>query len=289
MTSGLQPVGRVADGVVGATREIVYRPRRSLDEEARYARRRRVLEISLGTGVPIVAFLLWELGSRSGWIDPILFPSPWKIAGTGYTMIVSGDLTPHILASAQVILIGFAFGALGGLGAGIAMGSIRLVRRALEPTLNALYVVPKLAVLPVFFSMFGFGDASKIALVAVTVFFFVWIQAMESVATVPTGYKDAARSMGLWGWGLFGHVVWPHALPQLFVSLRLSMGVAVLVTTAAEFITGRTGLGFLIFNSRELFLLDRAYVGIVTVAVLGVVLAGAVSVVGRLLTPWETH
>lgn len=273
----------------GEPTTIVRRPRHTAAEAARHERRRGAGESALAVGVPVVAVLLWELASRQAWIDPILFPSPSKILSTGWDLVDDGTLRTHVWASTVRIVVGFGLGAAAGLLVGILMGSSRTVRRALEPTLNGLYVVPKLAILPIFFSIFGFGDAPKIALVAVTVFFFVWIHAMESVASVPEGYRDAAKSMGVSRWELFAHVVWPYSLPQLFVSLRLSMGVAVLVTTVAEFITGRTGLGFLIFNSRELFLLDRAYVGIVAVALLGVALAGIVALIGRRLTPWESR
>jgi sulfonate transport system permease protein len=266
---------------------IVYDAKVTDVEAARRARRRRVLETVLAVAVPVAALAFWQLASSQRWIDPILYPAPSKIGSSGISLIRDGSLLRNIDASTVRILSGFAIGAVGGLVVGIPMGSIRFLRHILEPTLNGLYVVPKLAILPVFFSIFGFGDAPKIALVAVTVFFFVWLQAMASVASIPQGFRDAATAMGVGRVQMFGHVTWPYALPQLVVSMRISMGVAVLVTTAAEFISGTSGLGYLIFHSQELFLLDQSYVGIVTVALLGVVLSGLVVLAGRALTPWE--
>ena len=85
---------------------------------------------------------------------------------------------------------------------------------------------------------------------------------------------------------MFLDVLVPAALPQIFVAMRIAMGVAVLVIVAAEFLVGNTGLGYLIFDSRRLFINDVMYVGIVSVAILGVVLTSIVTLIGRRLTPW---
>jgi sulfonate transport system permease protein len=166
------------------------------------------------------------------------------------------------------------------------MGSVRLLRRALEPTLDALYVVPKLALLPVLLNMFGLGEGPKVALVAVTVFFFVWIGTMTAVMAVPEGYRETGAAFGASRAQMFRHVLVPGALPQIVVSLRVAAGVAVLVIVAAEFIVGDSGLGYLIFNSRALFINDRMYVGIVVVALFGVAFSELIRALGRLVTPW---
>ena len=161
------------------------------------------------------------------------------------------------------------------------------LRAALEPLLMGLYVVPKLALLPVFLTIFGFDMAPKVALVVVTVFFFVWIDVMESLWRIPAGYLDAARSLDMKRWQQFRHVRLPAIVPTLFVSLRISMGVAVLVTIAGEFIIGGKGLGYFIFSSNQYYQLDRVYAGIVTVALLGVALSWLISVAGRMAAPWN--
>lgn len=166
------------------------------------------------------------------------------------------------------------------------MGSLSLVRAALEPLLDALYVVPKLALLPVFLNMFGLGEGPQIALVAATVFFFVWISTMAAVLAVPVGHRDAGQVFGASPWQMFRHVLLPASLPAVLVGARIAAGVAVLVIVASEQIAAADGLGHLIFDSRALFQNDVMFVGIVCVAVLGVVFSEVVRTAGRLLTPW---
>jgi sulfonate transport system permease protein len=268
---------------------LVRAPRRTEEQAATYARRRRWLELGLGAAVPIVLLALWQIAASAGWIDDRLYPPPSKIVRSGWTQFADKDLAKDVWITTRRILLGLAFGAVTGLIIGAVMGLVRIIRVALEPLLNAFYVVPKLALLPVFIAIFGFGEAPKIVLVSVTVFFFVWIYTMEAFATIPDGYREAARSLNVSRWRMFTDVLLPAALPQIFVALRIGMGVAVLVIVAAEFLVGDTGLGYVIFNAQRLFINDVMYVGIVCVAILGVVLSAIVTFIGRVLTPWASH
>ena len=250
------------------------------------ARRRAILEITLATGVPVVLLALWQAASGLGWIDSRLYPSPTHIVATGARMLAHGTLWGDIGHTTYRVLVGFAIGTAAGIVFGLAMGSVRLIRVALEPTLDALYVVPKLALLPIFLTIFGLGEGPKIALVAVTVFFFVWISTMAAIIGVDEGYREAGRCFGANRWQMFRHVLVPAALPQMFVAMRVAMGVAFLVIIAAEFIVGDSGLGYLIFESRTLFINDEMFVGIVVVAIEGVLFAELVRAVGRRVTRW---
>jgi len=249
-------------------------------------RRRRFLEVALAILVPGTLLLAWEFSSRMQWIDATAYPAPSRIIQASQTLIESGELQTHTLATLRRILSGYGLGVFAGLFVGALMGSSRLTRKALEPVLSALYVVPKLALLPIFLTVFGFSDVSKIAIVTVSVFFYIWIQTMESVWSVPVGFREAGRSLGVNKMVMLWHVTRPYALPQVFVAMRMGMVAAVLVTVAAEFVSGNTGLGYLIFHSRALFLMERTYVGIVAVSLLGMILTWIVVAVGRFLTPW---
>ncbi|MEV5561034.1 ABC transporter permease [Nonomuraea wenchangensis] len=264
-----------------------HEPRRPYQEQAAYLRRRKLLQRVLAAGVPLALLSLWELAARAGWADSRVFPAPTMIAEQAVELVRSGRLTGDAWATLQRVLLGFPLGALAGIVLGIAMGLNPYVRSALELMLNGLYVVPKLALLPVFLSFLGFGEPPLVALIATTVFFFVWISTMEAVATIPAGYHEAARSLGLGRVRTFTDVIIPAILPSVFVSLRVGANVAILVIVAAEYIATNTGLGFLIFNSRQLLINGWMYVGIATVAILGVVLSSVIAGMGRLLTPWS--
>ncbi|MFB7499576.1 ABC transporter permease [Streptomyces sp. NPDC056161] len=265
---------------------LVRRPGARELQPVRAHRRRRTLELSLAVAVPLLLVLLWQLAASSAWIDDRVYPAPSTILADGWHRAAAGNLWPDVWATLRRVLAGYAVGTATGYVLGLLMGSLPLVRAALEPLLDALYVVPKLALLPVFLNMFGLGEGPQVALVAATVFFFVWISTMSAVIAVPAGHRDAGRAFGASPWQMFRHVLLPASLPAVLVGARIAAGVAVLVIVASEQIAASDGLGHLIFDSRALFQNDVMFVGIVCVAVLGVLFSELVRIAGRLLTPW---
>lgn len=248
--------------------------------------RRRRLEQGLGVGVPILFIVLWQIVASAGLIDQRFFPPPTKVAAAAVDMVSDGTLQINAWDTLRRILIGFFFGVVSGAFVGLIMGMSSLVRAALDPILTALYMVPKLALLPLFLLIFGIGELSFIALITVTVFFFVWLSTMAAFVSVPENYREVARSFNATPFQKFRHVLLPAALPDIFVSLRLSIGVAVLVVVGIEFVQSSSGLGWMIWNSWQLFQAPRMYVGIVMVAVMGVILTALVRWIGRMAIPW---
>ncbi|MDJ1135592.1 ABC transporter permease [Streptomyces iconiensis] len=259
-------------------------PRETRPESAH--RRRRTLEVSLAVAVPVVLVLLWQLAATQQWIDDRVYPAPSSIASDGWQRALDGELWPDVWATLKRVLAGYVIGTVAGYLLGLLMGALPLVRAALEPMMDALYVVPKLALLPIFLNMFGLGEGPQIALVAATVFFFVWISTMAAVLAVPEGHRDAGQVFGASHRQMFRHVLLPASLPAVLVGARIAAGVAVLVIVASESIAASDGLGHLIFDSRALFQNDVMFVGIVCVAILGVVFSELVRIAGRFLTPW---
>jgi sulfonate transport system permease protein len=262
------------------------RPTFAEREPHRYRRRRRMVELGLAFGVPVALIVLWQLASSRAWIDPRFYPSPSDVVSRIDDLVRDGDLLHDLWVSIQRIVFGYLIGAGGGVLVGLAMGASRLLRAALEPLLTALYTVPKLALIPVFVTVFGFGEAPVLAIIAVTVFFFVWISTLAAIVSVPDGYREAARSFGVTGWQMFRHVLVPASLSQVFVGLRIAAGVSVLIMVGVEFVIGGDGLGHLIEEGRTLFLFEQTYVGIVLTALIGLVFALVVRGIGRLLAPW---
>ena len=132
------------------------------------------------------------------------------------------------------------------------------------------------------------ADALEPEALLVSVAAGVTIETMESMSSIPEGYIEAAHSCGVSRLRMVTHVYIPATLPQTFVSLRIAMNVSVLVTMAGEFVVGNGGIGYLIFSSRQLFIMDWVYSGVVVIAIVGVILASIVTFIGRRLTPWTT-
>ncbi len=278
-----------SDGRRGRNGEVIVKrlPGREEKDPALYRRRRRLLEVVLAIAVPVAALALWQLAAQVGWLDPKFFPAPTRIWETTRDLIESGRLQSDTWLTSKRVLYGFGLGCVSGIVVAVALSMSRLARAALEPTLYGLYTVPKLALLPLLLLIFGIGESSVILLIAINCFFLVFIPALHAFATVPEGYQEVAKSVRSSRWQTFRHVSWPSALPEIFVSFRIAAGAAVLTVVAVEFVTGREGLGFLIWNSWNLFFAPQMYVGIVVVAVLGALFTLLVGAVGRRLTPWS--
>lgn len=275
-----------------AVRVITREPGAAERDPIRHMRRRRILELTLGILVPVALILLWQAAASNGWIDKRFYPSPTTIISHARKMFKTKGLWTDIWASVSRVLWGYLWGALAGLLIGFAMGMNRLARAAFEPLLSALYTVPKVALIGVFLVVMGFGEKPVVFVIAITVFFFVWIQTLSSVLAVPAGFREAAQSFGAKRWQMFRHVLLPSSLPQIMVGLRVSAGVAVLTMVGVEFAytpnkDGRpAGVGNVILLGRQQFDVKPAYVGIVLASIIGVLFTWLVRRIGRLLTPW---
>lgn len=261
------------------------------DPRRHHARRRRI-ELSLAIGVPVVAIAFWQLASELGWINSGLYPSPtdllWRVPDL-FGDQPGGHMGSDLWASIVRVLWGYLWGALFGLVLGYWMGMSRLARVALEPTLNALYTVPKLALIGVFLLILGFNERPIIVVIALTVFFFVWISTMAAVMAVPKGFREAAISFGASRWQLFRQVILPASMPQVFVGLRVAAGVTVLTVIGVEFVfaPGGRGIGYRINLGRQILDPGQMYVAIIIASLLGVLFVWAVRRIGRLVAPWS--
>jgi ABC-type nitrate/sulfonate/bicarbonate transport system permease component len=273
----------------GAAAPVRREPSRADRDMRGYVRRQRQVERGLAIGVPVLIVLAWWGGTATGAIDTRFFPSPSTVWDTAWELIREGELQEQVWVTTKRVIPGFLLGVVTGGAVGVLLGVSRLSRAALEPTLSALYTVPKLAFLPALLLIFKFGDTPKILVVAITVFFFMWISTMTAVATVPAGYREALQSFGASRWQMFRHVLLPASLPQIFVAMRLSAGISVLTIVGVEFVQGGTGIGDLIWKSWQMFLPGRTYVGIVTVALFGLVFSMLIQLAGRRCTPWAPN
>jgi sulfonate transport system permease protein len=288
------PVSLPSRPLVNGTRayrsSIVLTPGRAEMDPARAARRRRRLDLVLAVGTPVVLIVIWQSSAVAGLLDERYWPAPSAIWSAGVELARSGELWDAVWASWKRALIGFSIGSSAGIAAGIVLGMFRTVRIALEPVMYAFWTVPKLALLPLLLLMFGIGEAPLIVLVVLATFFVMLIPTLVAVASVPTSFREPALSFDASRAQLLRHVLFPAALPQIFIALRLAAGVSILVLIGAEFVQAKNGLGQLIWRSWSLFLADRMYVGIVIVSLSGALFAMAIAMLGRRVLPWvEEH
>ncbi|MDQ7820946.1 MAG: 1,4-dihydroxy-2-naphthoate octaprenyltransferase [Armatimonadota bacterium] len=236
---------------------------------------------------PLAFLALWELASRTGLADPRFIPPPSSVARTVATLASTGELAFHVGVSVRRILVGFAAGALPAVILGLAMGLWPPVRAALMPLVASLYPIPKIAVYPLIIVYLGIGEASKVTIVAVSIFFLVLLNTMAGVVGLDRAYFQIARAYGASGWRLFTTVALPGALPQIFTGLKLGMGFALIVIVGAELLGSDAGIGFVIWRSYQIFAVDTMFAGLLVTAILGWAATAALDWLERMALPWR--
>ena len=237
---------------------------------------------------PIGLLLLWQVLLMAGLGDRRFIPTPSDIAYRYWEMVVSGELAQHTIVTLYRVFSGFFIGSIPGIAVGLLMAMFRPVRIFVDPLIAALFPIPKIALMPLLLLAFGFGDASKIAVVAIAVFFPVIINTYSGAANIDKIYWDVAKNYGASQSVMFRRVVFFGALPMIFAGLRIALAVSFIVLVAAEFVATKVGIGYLIWNSWELLQVDVMFVGIVTVGLLGLIATVCLQEIERKVIPWKT-
>ncbi|MCI2974664.1 MAG: ABC transporter permease [Ferrimicrobium sp.] len=258
-----------------------------LERSTSHSRRLRRRDALLGIATPIVLLICWQAASSTNLIDAKIFTPPSTIFTTAITLIHNGVLTHDLAITSLRLIVGFVLGGALGIVVGIFLGIFRTLRAAFSPLFAALYAVPQIAVLPLLLVIFGIGETPKILTVAAVSFFVLEINAMAGVRSIDPQLLEAGRAYGAKGRRLFWHVLVPGSLPAIFTGLRVAAALALVVVTATEFVAANSGLGYLVWNSWQLFEPNEMYVGLITIALVGVVLTGIVELVGRRIMPWS--
>ena len=235
---------------------------------------------------PVLLLLIWEALSRAGLLDRRFFPAPSSIVGT-FMSLAQGPLLGHIGISLSRAAVGFAIGAVPAILLGVLMGLVPIVRAALQPIVGALFAIPKVAILPLIMLVFGLGEQSKWAIIAITVFFQVVISTTAGVANIDRIYLDVGRNFGAGRLATLWTIALPGALPVIFAGIRLGWGVSLLLLVTAEMVAAKSGLGVLIWQSWQTLSIEAMYVGLITVAVLGMLSFWLLDVLEGWLIPWR--
>ena len=219
--------------------------------------------------VPLLVLVAWELASTSGWLSTRVLPEPLAVAMAFWNLLRSGELWEHVAVSSMRALAGLAVGGGLGLLLGLLTGSSRVLETLLDTSLQMLRNIPALALIPLVILWFGIDETAKLFLVAVGVFFPIYLNTFHGIRSVDKGLIEMARSYGLTGWPLYRHVILPGALPAILVGVRFALGLVWVLLIVAETISARSGIGYLTMNAREFLQTDVVLVGILLYALLG--------------------
>ncbi|MCZ8376932.1 MAG: ABC transporter permease [Beijerinckiaceae bacterium] len=242
---------------------------------------------ALGFVLPVVLAVLWELLVRQGLVSGRLLPPPSRIATTLIELAQGGELMRHVLATSARVFTGFALGVLAGTMLGALSGYSALSRRLMDPTLQGLRAVPSIAWVPLFILWFGIFEASKVALIAVGVFFPVYLGIMGAILGIDRKIVEVGRVFRLTPFALVRRILLPAILPSFVLALRGGLGLGWMFVVAAEFMGASEGLGYLLVDGQQLGKPDQIVAAILLFAVLGKITDGLLSALFAPLLRWQ--
>ncbi len=241
----------------------------------------------LGFVLPVALAALWEVSVRSGWANGRLMPPPSRIGGTLLELARSGELAEHAWSTLWRVAAGFGLGAFAGTVLGAASGANDTVRRIMDPTLQALRAIPSIAWVPLFILWLGIFEASKVALIAVGVFFPVYLGVAAALAGVDRKIIEVGRVFRLSRLDMIRRVTLPAILPAWITALRTGLGLGFMFVVAAEFMGASEGLGYLLVDGQQLGRPDRILAAIIAFAILGKLADGLLVLISRPLLVWQ--
>ena len=234
-----------------------------------------------------VLIFIWEMICHNDLVSSLFLPAPTQILTSLFLMISDGEIGTSLAASLYRILMGFAVGSLLGLAVGLVTGTSALADKVGNPIVNALYPIPKIALLPLFILWLGIGELSKITIIAMGVFFPVAMNTYSGVKNVDPLLIKVAVSFNASWWKTMKSVVLPNALPMIFAGLRLAAGTSLLLLVAAEMIAAQEGIGALILHYGDLMITERLMAGVIVLSLLGLLFNLILQWLEKKVIPWK--
>ena len=219
--------------------------------------------------VPLLLVAVWQAASARGWLSTRVLPAPLDVLQAAWTLAESGELWTPVKVSAARALSGLAIGGGLGLLLGLLTGSLRWAETLLDSTIQMVRNIPALALIPLVILWFGIDESAKLFLIAVSVFFPIYLNTYHGIRNVDPGLVEMGRTYGLTRWQLYRDIILPGALSSILVGLRFSLGLMWVILIVAETISAQSGIGYLTMNAREFLQTDIVLVGILLYALLG--------------------
>jgi sulfonate transport system permease protein len=237
--------------------------------------------------VPLVILIVWQVACSTGLVPGRVLPAPSDVALAGWKLARSGELLRNVWVSFWRAGVGFLIGGAIGFAFGLANGLSQLSSKLTDTTLQMVRNIPHLALIPLVILWFGIDETAKIFLVALGVFFPIYINTLHGIRTVDPQLIEMGRIYGMSDGELFRRVIFPGSLPSIFVGLRFALGIMWLTLIVAETIAASSGLGYMAMQAREFMLIDVVVLSILIYALLGKLADSASRLLERLTLSWH--
>jgi ABC-type nitrate/sulfonate/bicarbonate transport system permease component len=248
--------------------------------------------IDLLPGVAFIAMVILALQRLvdSGVINRVLFPPPSVIASTVVDLIQDGEVIGPLGETISLFAVGYTLSTLVGIALGLMMGSSQTANHLLDPLIESIRPLPKVALVPVLMLFLGLGATMKVTSVVLASFFPILINTIQGVRGVDPVLIATGRTFGLSRFAITMKIILPASIPYLLAGMRVALGLALLMTILSEMLAGTGGLGYLVLENQRAFHIRQMYAWLVILAIVGLAINAVMNVAERRLAPWlEKH
>jgi sulfonate transport system permease protein len=264
--------------------EVLAEQGRARQQAAARRGRRRAYVLGIRAASLVVVLTVWQLvGQR---IDPILFTTPTAVSAAALQMILSGELWSYLWPSLVVLVVGLAISAVAGIVGGLLLARFWALDVALDMYITFLYSTPTVALVPLIVLWVGFESTAKIVILFLFAFFPLVINTYQGVKNVDPRLLEVGRAFRCSERQLWTNIVLPAALPFIVTGLRLAVGRGLIGMVLADLYTAISGIGYLIVRSASTYRVDKMFVPIVVLGLLGITLTALLRAVERWVAPW---
>jgi NitT/TauT family transport system permease protein len=276
---------------IDETRALSDAERALTDDKARAERaagtrrtRRAILNLAIRLVSVAVFLTLWEMTGRG--IDPVLFTTPSAVAVAAVEMIRSGELWTYLYPSLVVLLYGFTLAVVFGIGIGLLLARYWVLDVALSVYITFLYSIPSVALVPLIVLWAGYEQTAKVIILFLFAFFPMVINTYQGVKAVDPKLIEVGRAFRCNEGQLWANIVIPASLPFIVTGLRLALGRGLIGMVLADLYTALSGIGYLIARTAATYQVNRMFVPIVTLGLLGVTLTALLRLIEKQVAPW---
>lgn len=242
---------------------------------------------TFGLIIPILILIAWYIFSNNGVIKSNILPTPASVIDAFVELLKNGQLADNIIISSKRAFTGLLIG--GGIGffLGLATGLSKIAKLFLNNTIQMIRNIPILALLPLIILWFGIGEKAKIVMVALSVFFPMYLNTYNGIISIDPGLIEMGKIYGLRGFRLFKNIIFPGALQSILVGFRHSLGIMWLILIAAETLASDTGIGYMAMTARELLQMDIVVLSIIIYAILGKLSDVVATLIEKIVLRWN--
>jgi NitT/TauT family transport system permease protein len=253
-----------------------------------WAQRLREIVLSpnaIRTASVAVFFVVWEYYGRR--MDPIFMAPPSAIFQAALELIQTGALEKALIQTMWPFAVGMALTVVIGIALGIVMAQWRTLEYVLDPFINALYAIPRIALIPLIILWAGLEFAGKVTILVSVAVFPITVNTYSGIRDVRGAMLEIGRAYGATEWQIFWKIILPAAIPFIMAGIRLAVGLAIIGIIVAEFFTAISGLGGMIVEYANVFATAKLFVPIIVIALVGVVLTELVMWLERRMSRWR--